>query len=67
MYPLEKQPLGKTIKHVPIISKKLTIKKAISVRYVGDKEVGGVKAAINKIVQSFSEKSFKSRYMIYNL
>ena len=36
------------------MSKKLTIKKAISVHYVGDKEVRGVKAAINKIVQSFS-------------
>ena len=29
MYTLEKQPLLKMIKHVPIISKKLTIKKAI--------------------------------------
>ena len=56
MYTLEKQPLLKTIKHVPIISKKLTIKKAISVHLVGVKEVRGVKAAINKIVQSFSKK-----------
>ena len=47
--------------------KKLTIKKAISVHHVNDKEVRGVKAAINKIVQSFSQKGFKSRYMIYNL
>ena len=52
---------------MPIVSKKLTIKKAISVYHVGDKEVRGVKAAINKIVQSFSQKSFKSKYMIYNL
>ena len=37
MYTLEKQPLLKTIKDVPIISKKLTIKKAISVYHVGDK------------------------------
>ena len=49
------------------MSKKLTIKKPMSVHHVGDKEVRGVKAAINKIVQSFSQKSFKSRYMIYNL
>ena len=52
---------------MPIISKKLTIKKARSVHHVGDKEVRGVKAAINKIVQGFSQKSFKSKYMIYNL
>ena len=50
-----------------IVSKKLAIKKAISVHYVGNKETRGVKAAINKIVQSFSQKSFKSKYMIYNL
>ena len=37
MYTLENQPLLKTVKHVPIISKKLTIKKAISVHHVGDK------------------------------
>ena len=37
MYTLEKQPLLKTINYVPIISKKLTIKKAISVYHVGDK------------------------------
>ena len=37
MYTLEKQPLLKTVKHVPIISKKLIIKKAISVHHVGDK------------------------------
>ena len=49
------------------MSKKLTIKKAISVYHVIDKEVRGVKAAINKIAQSFSQKSFKSRYKIYNL
>ena len=67
MYTLKKQPLLKTIKHVPVISKKLAIKKAISVHYVGDKEVRGVKAAINKIVLSFSQMSFKSRYIIYNL
>ena len=36
-YTLENQPLLKTIKHVPIISKKLTIKKAISVHHVGAK------------------------------
>ena len=42
----------------------MTIKKAISVYHVGDNEVRGVKAVINKIVQSFSQKSFKSRYMI---
>ena len=35
---------------MPIISKKLTTKKAKSVHHVGDKEVRGVKAAINKIV-----------------
>ena len=49
------------------MSKKLTIKKAISVRHVGDKEVRGVKAAVNKIVQIFSQKSFKNKYIIYNL
>ena len=53
--------------YVPIISKKLTIKIIISVHHVGDNEVRGVKAAINKIVQSFSQKSFKGTYMIYNL
>ena len=37
MYTLEKRLLQKTIKHVTIISKKLTIKKAISVHRVGDK------------------------------
>ena len=37
MYTLEKQSILKMIKHVPIISKKLTIKKAIRVHYVGDK------------------------------
>ena len=52
---------------MPIISKKLTIKKARIVNHVGDKEVRGVKAAVNKIVQSFSQKSFNSRFMIYNL
>ena len=36
MYTLEKQPLLKTIKHVPI-SKKLTIKKGINAHHVGDK------------------------------
>ena len=50
-----------------IVSKKLTIKIAISVHHVGNKELTGVKAAINKIVQSFFQKRFKSRYMIYNL
>ena len=49
------------------MSEKLTIKKAISVPPVGDKKVRGVKATINKIVLSFSQKSFKDRYMIYNL
>ena len=49
------------------MSKKLTIKKALSVYHVGDKEVRGVKAVINKIVQSFSQKSFKNKYMIFNL
>ena len=37
MYTLEKQSILKMIKHVPIISKKSTIKKAISVYHVGDK------------------------------
>ena len=35
------------------MSKKLTIKKPISVHHVGDKEVKGVKAAINKILFYF--------------
>ena len=61
-----KTTIMKKIKHVPIVSK-LTVKKAIDVYHAGDKEVRKVKAAINKIVQSFSQKSFKSRYMIYNL
>ena len=37
MYTLEKQSILKMMKHVPIISKKMTIKKAISVHHVGDK------------------------------
>ena len=49
------------------MSKKLTIKIAINVYHVGNKELRGVKAVINKIVQSFFQKKFKSRYMIYNL
>ena len=48
-------------------SKKLSIKEAISIYYVGDKDVGGAKATIDKIIQSFSQESFKSRYIIHNL
>ena len=67
MYTLENTIIMKNNKACTRSEQKLSIKKAISVYHVGDKEVRGVKAAINKIVQSLFQKSFKSRYMIYNL
>ena len=46
---------------------KIDYQKSNKVHHVGDKKVRGVKAAINKIIQIFSQKSFKNTYIIYNL
>ena len=59
MYTLEKQPLLKTIKHVPIISKKLTIKKAISVHHVGESKLEELRQRLVKLYKVFLKRASK--------